>query len=173
MKVKFLILYSWWVRSITFFLPEIPFFQSFRGWLYSIGMKRCGKRFRVSFNVVINHLESLDVDDNVYLACGTVITGAGNIAIGTNVLIGPNVIIASSKHLYDGSSFLAGYSHGDVIIEQGCWIGGNATILLGSHIHEASVVAAGSVCNEDYLRSHLLIAGMPAKAIKQLNFEEK
>lgn len=147
--------------------------QSFRGWLYSFGMKECGRRFRVSFNVVINHLESLSVGDNVYLACGTVLTGAGNIKLGTNVLVGPNVILASSKHLYNGSDFLSGYVHGDIIVGQGSWVGGNSTVLLGSHIHEASVVAAGSVCNQDYAQSGVLIAGIPAKVIKQLQVDAK
>lgn len=166
-----MLLYSWMVRSFTFFFPEIPLLQSFRGWLYSFGMRKCGGRFRVSFNVVINHLEALEVGNNVYLACGTVLTGAGNIILGNNVLIGPNVILASSKHAYSGTDFLGGYLHGDIVIERGSWIGGNSTILLGSHIHEASVVGAGSVCNRDYMRSQVLIAGVPAKVIKGLEID--
>lgn len=171
MKVKLLILYSWFVRTITFFLPEVPFFQAFRGWLYSLGMNDCGNRFRVSFNVVINHLESLKVGDNVYFACGVVLTGAGKISIGSDVLIGPNVILASSRHLYNGQNFLSGYAHGEIIIEEGSWIGGNATILLGSCIRSASVVAAGSVCNDDYKQMNVLIGGMPAKVLKSLAIE--
>lgn len=168
MKVKFLILYSWWVRTITFFLPEIPIFQSFRGWLYSFGMKQCGKRFRVSFNAVINHLETLSVGDNVYFACGTVITGAGKVFVGTDTLIGPYVLVASSKHVFHNTNFLGGYEHGEIVIEEGCWIGGHASLIMGTYIHRASVVGAGSVCNRDYLDSHVLIAGMPATVIKRL-----
>jgi len=169
MKVKFLILYSWFIRMSTFFLPEIPIFQSFRGWLYSFGMKQCGKRFRVSFNVVINHLETLSVGDNVYFACGTVITGAGKIFVGTNTLVGPYVLMASSKHLFQGTNFLGGYEHGEIVIESGCWIGGHASLMMGTHIHASSVVGAGSVCNRDYIDPNVLIAGIPAKIIKNIS----
>lgn len=153
---------------MTFFLPEIPLFQSFRGWLYSFGMRKCGNRFRVSFNVVINHLETLTVGDNVYIACGTVFTGAGNVSIGTDTLIGPNVIMASSRHVFNKVNFLGGYTHGDIIIEEGSWVGGNSTLLIGTHIHKASVVGAGSVCNEDFVESCVLIVGMPAKVRKKI-----
>ncbi|MBX2894280.1 MAG: acyltransferase [Cyclobacteriaceae bacterium] len=168
MKVKFLILYSWWVRTITFFLPEVPIVQSFRGWLYSFGMKQCGKRFRVSYNVMINHLETLSVGDNVYFACGTVVTGGGNVFVGTDTLIGPYVLLASSKHVFHKKNFLGGYEHGEIVIEEGCWIGGHATLIMGTHIHSSSVVGAGSVCNRDYIDSGVLIGGMPATVIKRL-----
>jgi acetyltransferase-like isoleucine patch superfamily enzyme len=171
MKVKFLILYTWWVRTFTFFLPEIPSFQSFRGWLYSFGMKKCGSRFRVSFNVVINHLETLTVGDNVYIACGTVITGAGNISIGANTLIGPNVILASSKHIHNKTNFLGGYEHGVIKIEKGSWIGGNATLLMGTHVHMTSIVGAGAVCNKDFEKPNVLIAGQPAIIVKTLEYD--
>ena len=153
-------------------MPEVPVFQAFRGWLYSFGMKACGPRFRVSFNVVLNHLEKMEVGKNVYLACGCVLTGAGDLFIGSDVLVGPNVIIATSRHRLGKTNFLDGYEHGRVTIEEGAWIGGNATLLPGTRVPATSVVGAGAVCNKDYGDNKIFIAGVPAKVVKSIEYPE-
>lgn len=165
---KVRLLYSWWVRTVTFFLPEIPMFQIFRGWLYSFAMKNCGKKFKVSANVILNRLEKLEVGDNVYFASGCFVAGGGDITIGKNVLFGPNVNIAAANHKFDGESFKGGYVFGEVIVNDNCWIGGNCSLLMGTNIPAASIVGAGSVCNKNYCMPFSLIAGVPARIIKDI-----
>jgi acetyltransferase-like isoleucine patch superfamily enzyme len=165
---NFLIIYTWFVRVITFFLPDIPVFQKLRGWLYSFGMKKCGKRFRVSYNVILNRLELLEIGENVYFAAGCIVVGGGEISIGDNVLFGPNVILAASNHKFDGESFAKEYVFGKVVIEKNCWIGGNSSILMGAHVPHSSIVGAGSVCTGPLTQPHSLYAGAPARYIKSI-----
>ncbi|QCX34774.1 acyltransferase [Caloramator sp. E03] len=54
-----------------------------------------------------------------------------------------------------------------VVLEEGCWIGANATILCGVKIGKCSVVAAGSVVNKD-VPEYTVVGGVPAKYIKDL-----
>jgi acetyltransferase-like isoleucine patch superfamily enzyme len=171
MKAKFLILYTWFVRTVTYFLPDVPLFQSFRGWLYSFGMKKCGSRFRVCHNVVLNRLEKMEIGKNVYFAPGAVVTGGGRISIGDNVLIGPNVVLAADNHRFDGESFANGYIFGEVVIERNSWIGGNATLLMGTRIPPSCIVGAGAVCNEAFEIPFSLYAGVPAKYVKDIRSE--
>lgn len=166
MKAKFLILYSWFIRISTFFFPDIPVFQRFRGWLYSFGMKKCGRRFRPSYNVVLNRLEKMEVGDNVYFACGCVVTGGGEVIIGDNVLFGPNVVISAANHLFDGTSFTNGYEFGKVTVESNTWIGGNVSLLKDTHIPHTCIVGAGAVCTKPFATPFSLIGGAPAKIIK-------
>lgn len=168
MKSKVLILYSWLVKTSTFFLPEAPVFQAFRGFLYGLGMRRCGTNFKVSANVILARLDLLYVENNVYFANNCVVTGGGEIHIGNNVLIGPNVVISSSNHGFNGLNYLGPYIIGKVIIEDNCWIGANSTLLKNTKIPTSSVVGAGSVCNKDYQTKYSLIAGVPAKIIKSM-----
>lgn len=165
---KLLILYSWLVRSITFFLPDIPVIQLFRGWLYSLGMKESGGRFRVSHDVVLNRLELLRVGRNVYFATGCVVAGGGDVSVGDNVIFGPNVVIAAANHKFDGKSFVNGYDFGKVTVESNCWIGANSCLVMGTHIPLSCVVGAGSVCNKVFDRHLSLYAGVPARHIKDL-----
>ena len=53
MKHRLLLLYSWLVKTVLFFLPDIPLIMRFRGFLYSLGMPSCGSNFQVAHNVII------------------------------------------------------------------------------------------------------------------------
>src|SRR5690606_21976812 len=107
MKLKISILYSWFIKSTTYFLPNHPLFMRFRGFLYSIMMKKCGKDFQVASSVTINSLTGLEVGNNVYIAHNNVIIGT-QVIIGDEVIIGPNCIISSGNHGFDGKSFRFG-----------------------------------------------------------------
>ena len=51
--------------------------------------------------------------------------------------------------------------------EDDVWVGANAVILPGVTIGEHCVVAAGAVVTKD-VPPHSLVAGVPAKVIKQI-----
>ena len=55
-----------------------------------------------------------------------------------------------------------------VIIKDNVWVGACATILPGVTIGRCSVVAAGSLVNRD-VPPYTVVAGVPAKVIKQLD----
>lgn len=56
---------------------------------------------------------------------------------------------------------------GKVIIQDGCFVGTNSTILAGVTIHENSVIAANSLVKED-VPKNTLVAGSPAKKIRDI-----
>ena len=58
---------------------------------------------------------------------------------------------------------------GKIIIGQGCWIGMNSVILPGVVLGEKTIVGAGSVVTKSFLEGYCVIAGNPAKKIKDLN----
>jgi maltose O-acetyltransferase len=55
-----------------------------------------------------------------------------------------------------------------VTIEDGCWIGANATVLPGVRIAGGTVIAAGAVVTRD-CEPNSLYAGVPATRIKALD----
>lgn len=84
-----------------------------------------------------------------------------HIRIGEGCAISHEVtIMDSDAHLLNGKK-----SQGPVIIEDHVWIGTRVTILNNVTIGEGSVVAAGSIVTKD-VPSHSLVAGVPAKVIK-------
>ncbi|MDL2305398.1 acyltransferase, partial [Bacteroides sp. OttesenSCG-928-D19] len=59
-----------------------------------------------------------------------------------------------------------------VVIEDDVWIGANAVILPGVTVGKHSVIAAGSVVSRS-VPPYSVCAGIPAKVIKQYDFESK
>lgn len=88
---KLSIFYSWFIRTITYFLPNFPVIMRFRGFLYSLMMKECSYNFQVHSSVHINSLWGLKVRESVYIGPNTVII-AVDVEIGNHVLIGPNCL---------------------------------------------------------------------------------
>lgn len=171
MRIKLSILYSWMIKTLTYFLPNHPIFMRFRGALYSLMMKKCGKNFQVASTVTINSLAGLEIANNVYIAHNNVIIGT-KIIIGDEVIIGPNCIISSGNHIFDGSSFRYGrkkeQTKGGVIIEKGSWIAGNCSIIDGAILPKQSILAAGAVLNKKMVEERSIYGGVPAKKIGEV-----
>ncbi len=71
------------------------------------------------------------------------------ITIKDHVIFGPGVTIYDHDHVFSEEGILPGYKHGSVIIEEGCWIAANVTILRNTHIGEGCVIGAGAIVQGD------------------------
>ena len=81
MKHKFLLLYTWLIRSLLFFLPDMPLLMRLRGGLYGLGMMKCGKDFQVTHDANVKVLEKISVGDHVFIGNSSVLLGGGGIEI--------------------------------------------------------------------------------------------
>jgi acetyltransferase-like isoleucine patch superfamily enzyme len=105
------------------------------------------------------------------------ISGVMNsIWIGEHVLISPRVFITSSNHRYEDITkpiMSQGYvSKGDVIIEDGCWLGVGVCILPGVKIGKNSVIGANSIVTRD-VPEYSIAVGNPAQIIKKYDPEQQ
>lgn len=170
MKHKFLLLYSWFIRTILYFFPDIPFIMRFRGFLYGLGMRKCGKDFQVTHDTIIKDIENVSVGDNCFVGNGCIIMGSGIIVMESQVMIAPHVIIISGNHTSLNGSYRYGASDaGRICIEYGSWVGGNSTILKGSVLPRNSVLAGNSLLNKNYSAPNSIYGGIPAKYIKSIH----
>ena len=88
------------------------------------------------------------------------------IVIGKGTYIAPNVGIITTNHdIYNLDDHVQGK---DVIIGQKCWIGMNSVILPGVELGEHTIVGAGSIVTKSFKEGHCIIAGNPARIIKEL-----
>lgn len=95
-----------------------------------------------------------------------------SIKIGKNVDIAPRVCIVSGSHNIDmiGDHSAGPGSGGNIVIEDGVWVGANSTILPGVTIGKKSIIGAGSIVIKD-IPSYCIAVGNPCKPIKKWNFE--
>jgi len=113
------------------------------------------------------------VGNDVFIGEGAHFSATNSlITIGDKVMFGPKVTMMTGDH---NISVIGKYMK-DVIeknqdddqqifIENDVWIGTGAIILKGVTIQEGSIVAAGSLVKDD-VKAHTIVAGVPAKLIK-------
>lgn len=97
------------------------------------------------------------------------INGAGGIYIGDYVICGPNVAILSGNHdLYDQRKTNAR----PIKIGDYTWIGFGARVMAGVELGPRTIVAANAVVTKSFPEGYCVLAGVPAKKIKELVPEE-
>jgi len=113
--------------------------------------------------------ENVSVQQNLHLTC------ASHIIIGKNTAIASNVTITDIHHPYD--DIKTPIEQQDIItkpvkIGEDCKIYNNAVILPGVQIGKHCTIGANSVVTHD-IPDYSVAVGVPAKVIKQYNFETK
>jgi len=97
---------------------------------------------------------------------GCYIQGRGGIWIGDYTQIAPNVVIVSANHdPYDLRKDILK----PVVIGNYSWIGANSSILPSVVLGPHTIIGAGSVVTKSYPEGYCVIAGNPAKKIRDLD----
>lgn len=93
----------------------------------------------------------------------------GQIIIGNNCYIAMNVLFTTMTHEIGTSQKRAGENrYYPIVIDDGCWIGTNSSILPGVKIGKGCIIAAASVVNKD-CEPNGLYAGVPARRIRDID----
>ena len=151
--------------------------------IYKRAMKSCGRGVYLRpMSSDFKGLENLSIGDGTSVPKGaTFYCTKAPLTIGKKVIFGPKPTIITGDHRID---LLDRYiiditdeeklpeNDQPVMIEDGCWIGANVTILKGVTIGHGSVVAAGSVVTKSF-PPYSIIGGVPAKLIKMRFTEEE
>ena len=128
-----------------------------------------GKRSIIESYCCINNAVG-DVIIGDHTRVGLHNTIIGPVTIGSHVNLAQGITVTALNHNFNDSEKRIdeqGVATTPVNIEDDIWIGANAVILPGVSIGRHSVVAAGAVVTKD-VPPHSLVAGVPAKVIKQI-----
>lgn len=119
-----------------------------------------GNKIHIGENVFINKF------CRFYSHCNE----GSEIFIGDNVAIAMGVTFTTHTHQIGSSRRRAPRDtiFKPIVIEDGCWIGANVTILPGVRIGKGTVVGAGSIVVHN-LDENSVYVGNPARKIKQLD----
>ena len=121
-----------------------------------------------SFACINNAVGDVIIGD--YTRIGLHNTIIGPVTIGNHVNLAQGITVTALNHNFEDPNKRIdeqGISTMPVVIEDDIWIGANAVILPGVTIGHHSVVAAGAVVTKN-VPPHSLVAGVPAKVIKQI-----
>ena len=121
-----------------------------------------------SFACINNAVGDVVIGDHTRIGLHNTVIGP--VKIGNHVNLAQGITVTALNHNFadaDKRIDEQGVSTNPVTIEDDVWIGANAVILPGVTIGNHCVVAAGAVVTKD-VPPHSLVAGVPAKVIKQL-----
>lgn len=121
-----------------------------------------------SFACINNAVGDVMIGDHTRIGLHNTIIGP--VIIGSHVNLAQGITVTALNHIFEDSKKRIdeqGVSTNAVVIEDDIWIGANAVVLPGVTIGHHSVVAAGAVVTKD-VPPHSLVAGVPAKVIKQI-----
>ena len=119
--------------------------------------------------------DQVEIGDNAVIMMGAIVNIGAVIGEGTMIdmgaVLGGRATVGKRCHIGAGT-VLAGVvepaSATPVIIEDDVMIGANAVVLEGVRVGARAVVAAGAVVVED-VPANSVVAGCPAKVIKEMN----
>lgn len=121
-----------------------------------------------SYACINNAVGNVMIGDHTRIGLHNTIIGP--VTIGSHVNLAQGITVTALNHNFEDSEKRIdeqGVSTSAVTIEDDIWIGANAVVLPGVTIGQHSVVAAGAVVTKD-VPPHSLVAGVPAKIIKQI-----
>lgn len=125
------------------------------------------------FSTINNGVGDVVIGNNTLIGMGNVIIGP--VTIGNDVILAQHVVMSGLNHEYRDiamSIHQQNVTTALITIGDECWIAANAVITAGVTIGRHCVVAAGSVVTKD-VESYTIVAGNPAKPIKQYDPELK
>ena len=126
--------------------------------------------FPVPRNVRFAHYENVIFDPNdmpSLQAMGCYFQGINaKIYIGSGTKIAPNCGFITANH--DINNLDKSAPGKDIVIGKNCWIGMNSIILPGITLGDHTIVGAGSIVTKSFPDGNCVIAGNPAKKIKDL-----
>ncbi|MCC7129294.1 MAG: transferase [Anaerolineae bacterium UTCFX2] len=101
----------------------------------------------------------------------SIIRGQGGVTIGNRVYTSPMTQIIAVNHVFNDphKPFVdQGITAEGIVIEDDVWLGSAAVITDGVRVGKGAVVAAGAVVTRD-VPPHTIVAGVPAKPIKEID----
>lgn len=145
---------SWGLRIINFIVQKV----------FKINNKL---PFMIHFTSIVNGKVTIGKGVAKYFAnsSGCYIQGKNGVFIDDNTLFAPGVKIISANHSKE--SLTDHDVDNPIKIGKNCWLGTNCVILPGVVLGDNVIVAAGSVVTKSF-GSNLILGGVPAKIIKEL-----
>jgi len=152
-------------------LPSTRLF-SFKRWLWRTCGVNAANGVCVNVGARIYGTGRIDIgaDSWVGMGCTFIVPQGASVRIGARCDIAPEVLFECGSHNIGGSARRAGEGYAaPIAIGAGSWIGARVVLLGGAEIGPGSLVAAGTVVRPGVYPAQSLIAGVPARVVRQLS----
>ena len=159
----------WFFVSALFVRASWNPFMGIKIFLLRAFGARIGKGLVIKNNVTVKFPWKLTVGENCWLGEHCWIDNLDNMVIGSNVCISQGAMLLTGNHDYTEASMP--YRNAPIRIEDGAWIGAQATVCPGVTAHMQSILTVGSVATKD-MDENCIYQGNPAVCIRKRIIKE-
>lgn len=159
----------WFFMSALFVRASWNPFMGIKIFLLRAFGARIGKGLVIKNNVTVKFPWKLTVGDNCWLGEHCWIDNLDNVVIGSNVCISQGAMLLTGNHDYTVASMP--YRNAPIRIEDGAWIGAQATVCPGVTAHAQSILTVGSVATKD-MAENGIYQGNPAVCVRKRIIKE-
>ena len=135
---------------------------SIKGQVHFCGKAKIGFGSRLSIDGVLN------LGHNFHISAASTIICREHISIGENTLMAWESLISDSDlHAIYNKAEEKTNQNKEIIIGAHCWIGAKSSILKGVQLADNTIIALGSIVTGKWNKTETILAGNPAKVIKE------
>ena len=138
---------SWYFVNIFIFKIMLPIPSSLKVKILRLFGSVVGESVVIKPNVNIKYPWFLEIGDNCWIGEGVWIDNLAQVTIGNNVCLSQGSYLLTGSHDYKKEAF--DLILGEIILEDGVWIGAKATVCPNVTCKSHSVLAVGSVATKD------------------------
>ena len=158
----------WYFTNMFFFKTMLPFPSSFKNKLLRLFGAKVGQDVVIKPDVNIKYPWFLEVGDDCWIGEGAWIDNLAMVTIGSNVVLSQHAYLLTGSHDYKKETF--DLLLGEIVLEEGVWIGAKATVCTSVTCKSHAVLAVGSVATTD-LEAYGVYQGNPAIHKRERSFE--
>jgi putative colanic acid biosynthesis acetyltransferase WcaF len=155
--------FLWYCTNAVWLNSAFPI-SGFKVFLLRLFGAKIGSGVIVKPHVNIKYPWKLTIGNNVWIGEYVWIDNLANVNIADNVCLSQSAMLLCGNHNYKKQSF--DLIIGDIILEEGVWIGAKATVCPGVTCFSHAVLAVGSVATSD-LKAYKIYQGNPAVEIRE------
>lgn len=152
----------WYFVNAFFFNSSCPFYF-IKFFLLRLFGAKVGRGVVIKPRVNIKYPWNVSIGNHAWVGENVWLDSLGKINIGANSCLSQGAMLITGNHNYKKTSF--DLMVGDIILEEGVWIGTGAIVCAGVNCRSHSVLTAGSVATA-HLEEYSIYQGNPAVKIK-------
>jgi len=137
----------WYFANMLFFKTLLPFPSSFKTALLRLFGAKVGSGVVIKPDVNIKYPWFLEIGDECWIGEGVWVDNLAKVAMGSNVVLSQGAYLLTGSHDYTKETF--DLMLGEIVLEDGVWIGAQATVCPGVVCRSHAVLAVGSVATKE------------------------
>lgn len=160
----------WYCFNAFFILNPMNPFGGLKKFVLKIFGAKIGKGVVLKQRINIKYPWMLEIGDHSWIGEGVWIDNLALVKIGAHCCVSQGALLLCGNHNYKKSSF--DLIVGEIILEDGSWIGAKGIVTGGVTCQTHSILSAGSVTSKK-LAAYQIYRGNPAIKVGERRIEEK